>query len=62
VRWENLEHTYVAFVQLACGLLCFQASDRVKVCLVSEWVLRPVAHMVRRRGEVAHGRACAGRV
>jgi putative transposase len=36
VRWEKLERTYVAFVQLACGLLCFQQCDRIKACLVSE--------------------------
>jgi putative transposase len=36
VRWEKLEHTYTAFIQLACALLCFQQCDRVKACLVSE--------------------------
>jgi putative transposase len=36
VRWEKLEHTYLAFVHLACALLCFQQCDRVKACLVSE--------------------------
>lgn len=36
VRWEKLQHTYEAFVQLACALLCFQQCDRLKVSLVSE--------------------------
>ena len=36
VRWEKREHTYTAFIQLACALLCFQQCDRVKARLVSE--------------------------
>lgn len=36
VRWEKLERTYAAFVQLACALLCFQHCERVKTHLVSE--------------------------
>ncbi len=28
VRWEKLERTYLAFVQLACALICFQQCDR----------------------------------
>jgi putative transposase len=28
VRWEKLERTYLAFVQLACALLCFRQCDR----------------------------------
>jgi putative transposase len=35
VRWEKLERTYFAFVQLACALLCFQQCDRVRATLVS---------------------------
>jgi putative transposase len=30
VRWEKLEHTYKAFLQLACALLCFQQCDRFR--------------------------------
>lgn len=29
VRWEKLECTYLAFVHLACALLCFQQCDRI---------------------------------
>ena len=29
VRWEKLERTYLAFVQLACALLCFQQCGRL---------------------------------
>jgi putative transposase len=29
VRWKKLERAYVAFVQLACALLCFQQCDRL---------------------------------
>lgn len=29
VRWEKLQRTYLAFVQLACALLCFQQCDRL---------------------------------
>ncbi len=28
VRWEKLERTYLAFVQLACALICFQQCAR----------------------------------
>jgi putative transposase len=35
VRWEKLERTYLAFVHLACALLCFQQCDHVRVSLVS---------------------------
>jgi putative transposase len=35
VRWEKLERTYFAFVQLACALLCFQQCGRVRAPLVS---------------------------
>ena len=30
VRWEKLEHTYAAFLHLACALLCFQQCDRLR--------------------------------
>ncbi len=30
VRWEKLGHTYVAFIHLACALLCFQQCDRLR--------------------------------
>lgn len=30
VRWEKLERTYGAFLQLACALLCFQQVDRYR--------------------------------
>jgi putative transposase len=30
VRWEKLYRTYVAFVQLACALLCFQQCARFR--------------------------------
>jgi putative transposase len=30
VRWEKLEHTYEAFLHLACALLCFQQCDRLR--------------------------------
>jgi putative transposase len=30
VRWEKLAHTYQAFLQLACALLCFQQCDRYR--------------------------------
>jgi len=30
VRWEKLERTYAAFLQLACALLCFQQVDRYR--------------------------------
>jgi putative transposase len=36
VRWEKLERTYLAFVHLACALLCFQQCDRFKAAPVSE--------------------------
>ncbi len=31
VRWEKLSETYRAFVQLACGLICFHYTSRVSV-------------------------------
>jgi putative transposase len=31
VRWEKLECAYLAFVQLACALLCVQWYDRPHV-------------------------------
>ncbi len=30
VRWEKLTETYEAFLQLACGLICFQHCDRFR--------------------------------
>jgi putative transposase len=30
VRWEKLEQTYLAFLHLACALLCFQQCARVR--------------------------------
>jgi putative transposase len=30
VRWEKLASTYIAFVHLACALLCFQQKDRYR--------------------------------
>lgn len=34
IRWEKLERTYRAFVQLACALLCFQQCDRHRAASV----------------------------
>lgn len=30
VRWEKFDHTYRAFLQLACALCCFQQCDRLR--------------------------------
>ena len=30
VRWEKLQRTYLAFLHLACALLCFQQCDRLR--------------------------------
>ncbi len=31
VRWEKLGETYQAFLQLACGLICFHYTSRLSV-------------------------------
>ena len=31
VRWEKLERTYLAFIHLACALICFQHCDRMRL-------------------------------
>ncbi len=36
VRWEKRKDTYLAFLQLACALICFQQCDRVLAARVSE--------------------------
>ena len=39
VRWEKRNDTYLAFIQLACALLCFQQCDRFLAIRVSEYGL-----------------------
>ena len=36
VRWEKREDTYLAFLHLACALICFQQAQRLLGSLVSE--------------------------
>jgi len=36
VRWEKRKDTYLAFLQLACALICFQQCDRFLATLLSE--------------------------
>jgi putative transposase len=36
VRWEKRKDTYLAFLQLACALICFQQCDRFLASHVSE--------------------------
>lgn len=36
VRWEKRKDTYLAFLQLACALICFQQSARFRATLLSE--------------------------
>lgn len=36
VRWEKRKDTYLAFLHLACALICFQQCDRAKALAFSE--------------------------
>jgi len=36
VRWEKRAETYLAFLQLACALICFQQCDRILAARFSE--------------------------
>jgi hypothetical protein len=52
----HLERTSVAFVQLAGGVFCCQQCDRIKTCLASANVLRPVVHGSYGRRRCSHTR------